>query len=96
MQARNQALAGGILGLATLRSELPIGRPAAGVPESIWTMDARAGPITDAHDKGAREVDAMELGTHTQLATNRSYSRNHPAATSRVAILRFRAGALQG
>ena len=45
--------------------------------------------VTDAYDKGAREVDAMDLGTHTQLATNRRYSRNRLAATSRVAVLRF-------
>jgi hypothetical protein len=62
---------------------------AAGVPDTIWNMDARAGAITDANDKGAREVDAMDLGTHTQLATNRRYSRNRLAATSRVAVLRF-------
>jgi hypothetical protein len=62
---------------------------AAGVPDSIWNMDARAGAVTDAYDKGAREVDAMDLGTHTQLATNRRYSRNRLAATSRVAVLRF-------
>jgi hypothetical protein len=62
---------------------------AAGVPDTIWNMDARAGAVTDAYDKGAREVDAMDLGTHTQLATNRRYSRNRMAATSRVAVLRF-------
>ena len=62
---------------------------AAGVPDTIWNMDARAGAVTDAYDKGAREVDAMDLGTHTQLATNRRYSRNRLAATSRVAVLRF-------
>ena len=63
---------------------------AAGVPDTIWNMDARAGAVTDAYDKGAREVDAMDLGTHTQLSTNRRYSRNRLAATSRVAVLRFR------
>jgi hypothetical protein len=62
---------------------------AAGVPDTIWNMDARAGAVTDAYDKGAREVDAMDLGTHTQLATNSCYSRNRLAATSRVAVLRF-------
>ena len=62
---------------------------AAGVPDSIWNMDARAGAITDANMKGAQPTDAMDLGTHTQLATNRRYSRNRLAATSRVAVLRF-------
>jgi hypothetical protein len=62
---------------------------AAGVPDEIWNMDARAGAVTDAYDKGAKPTDAMDLGTHTQLATNRRYARNRLAATSRVAILRF-------
>ena len=62
---------------------------AAGVPDTIWNMDARAGAVTDAYDNGVREVDAMDLGTRTQLATNRRSSRNRLAATSRVAVLRF-------
>ena len=52
-------------------------------------MDARAGAVTDAYDKGAAPTDAMDLGTHTQLATSRRYSRNRIGATSRVAVLRF-------
>src|ERR1700722_4269935 len=67
----------------------PDGYRAAGVPDTIWNMDARVGAVTDAYDKGAREVDPMDLGTHTQLATNSCYSRNRLAATSRVAVLRF-------
>ena len=59
------------------------------MPDTIWNMDARVGAVTDAYDKGAREVDPMDLGTHTQLATNSCYSRNRLAATSRVAVLRF-------
>jgi hypothetical protein len=62
---------------------------AAEVPDSIWNMDARAGAVTDAYDRGARPTDAMDLGTHTQLATSRRYSRNRLGATSRVAVLRF-------
>jgi hypothetical protein len=62
---------------------------AAGVPDNIWNMDARAGAVTDAYDKGASTKDAMALGTHTQFATSRRYSRNRIGATSRVAILRF-------
>lgn len=59
------------------------------MPDTIWNMDARAGAITDANTKGAQPTDAMDLGTHTQLATSRRYSRNRLAATSRVAVLRF-------
>jgi len=62
---------------------------AARVPDEIWNMDARAGAVTDAYDAGANPTDAMDLGTHTQLSTNRRYARHRLAATSRVAILRF-------
>jgi hypothetical protein len=52
-------------------------------------MNARAGAVIDAYVKGARPTDAMDLGTHTQLATHRRYSRNWLAARSRVVMLRF-------
>ncbi len=65
---------------------------AAGVPDEIWNMDARAGAVTDARAKGASRADAMELATHTQEATNRRYDRGRIAATSRVAVLRFGKG----
>ena len=61
----------------------------AGVPNAIWNMVARAGAVTDAYVKGAQPTDVMDLETHTQLATNRRYSRNRLVATSRVAVLRF-------
>ena len=59
------------------------------MPDAIWNMDARAGAATDVYDKGARPSDALDLGTHTQFATSRSYARNRIGATSHVAILRF-------
>lgn len=62
---------------------------AAGVPDEVWNMDARAGAITDARAKGATREDAMAQATHTQAATNARYDRNRIAATSRVAHLRF-------
>jgi hypothetical protein len=62
---------------------------AAGVPDHIFNMDARAGAVTDAYNKGAGPTDAMDLATHTQLATSRRYSRDRQAATDRVAALRF-------
>ena len=61
----------------------------AGVPDSVWNMDARAGAITEAHEKGATIGDAMASATHTQAATNLGYRRSQIAATSRVAALRF-------
>jgi len=65
---------------------------AAGVPDDVWNMDARAGAVTDARAKGATRADAMEFATHTQEATNRRYDRGRIAATSRVAVLRFGKG----
>jgi hypothetical protein len=62
---------------------------AAGVPDDVWSMDARAGAVTDARTKGASRADAMELATHTQEMTNRRYDRDRISATSRVTILRF-------
>ena len=66
---------------------------AAGVPDTIWNMDARAGAVTAAYVKGAQPTDAMDLGTHTQLATNRRDFRSRLAAKSRIAMLRLRARA---
>ncbi len=62
---------------------------AAGVPDDVWNMDARAGAVTDARAKGASRADAMELATHKQEPTNRRYDRDRIDATSRVAIPRF-------
>jgi hypothetical protein len=62
---------------------------AAGVPDEVWSMDARAGAVTDARRAGATRADAMDLATHTQEATNRRYDRDRIAATNRVSVLRF-------
>jgi hypothetical protein len=62
---------------------------AAGVPDDVWNMDARAGAVTDARAKGASRDDAMELATHTQATTNSRYDRDRISATNRVAMLRF-------
>jgi hypothetical protein len=54
---------------------------AAGVPETIWNMDVRAGSVTVAYINGAQPVDARDVGTPTQLATLCRYSRDRMAAT---------------
>lgn len=61
----------------------------AGIPDEVWNMDARAGAITDAYNKGAQPADAMDLATHTQMATNLKYKRGRIAATNRIAKVRF-------
>jgi len=62
---------------------------AAGVPDDIWNMDARAGAVTDARRLGASREDAMAQATHTQASTNARYDRDRMAATSRVSVVRF-------
>ena len=62
---------------------------AAGIPDTVWNMDTRAGAVTEAYDKGAREEDAMDLATHKQRTTNQGYNRGRMAKTSRVSALRF-------
>ncbi|MEJ0093362.1 MAG: integrase [Methylocella sp.] len=62
---------------------------AARIPDKVWNMDTRAGAISDAYDKEAKSEDAMELGTHKQLATNLKYKRGRIAATNRISKLRF-------
>ena len=62
---------------------------AAGVPDGVWNMDARAGAVTDARRRGATREDAMKMAKHTQAQTNAHYDRDTVAATSRVSVLRF-------
>ena len=62
---------------------------AAGWPEGLWNMDARAGAISEALDAGADLFDVMSAATHTQLTTTRGYNRERVEQTSRVARLRL-------
>jgi hypothetical protein len=61
----------------------------AGIPDTVWNMDARAGAITDAYNKGAEPSDIMDLATHKVMTTNRGYKRGRLEQTSRVSKLRF-------
>jgi hypothetical protein len=49
---------------------------AAGIPDDVWNMDSRAGAVTEAYDKGAREEDAMDLATHKERKTNHTNRHN--------------------
>ena len=62
---------------------------AAGIPDTVWNMDTRAGAVTEAYDMGAREEDAMDLATHKERKTNQGYNRGRMVKTSRVSTLRF-------
>lgn len=60
----------------------------AGIPDSVWNMDARAGAVTEAYESGAELTDAMALATHTTPSISRRYNRTHVKQSSRAAKLR--------
>ena len=62
---------------------------AAGVPDTVWSMDARSGAITEAHEAGASLEDSMAAATHTEVSTNLGYRRTKIEASNRVARARF-------
>jgi hypothetical protein len=61
----------------------------AGVPKSVWNMDARAGAISEAYDAGAFETDVMKHAGHKNRRTSARYNRGTLEQTSRVARLRL-------
>lgn len=61
----------------------------AGVPKTVWNMDARAGAITEAYDLGASETDVMKSAGHKHRQTSARYNRGTIEQTSRVAQLRL-------
>lgn len=61
---------------------------AAGIPDAVWNMDARAGAVTEAYEAGATTEGAMALASHTQVSTSRRYVRDTLEQSSRVAHLR--------
>lgn len=62
---------------------------AAGIPDAIWNMDARADAVTEAYEAGATTEGAMAMAAHTQASTSRRYLRDTLEQTSRVAKLRI-------
>ncbi|MFG1377334.1 hypothetical protein [Xanthobacter autotrophicus] len=60
----------------------------AGIPDDVWSMDARAGAVTEALDAGAQPNDVMNAAGHTQLSTTQGYDRGMLKKTARVAQLR--------
>jgi hypothetical protein len=60
----------------------------AGIPDSVWNMDARAGANTEAYEAGATEEEAMALLTHTERDTNRGYLRDRQQQSHRAAVKR--------
>ncbi|KQV83648.1 hypothetical protein [Rhizobium sp. Root1220] len=61
----------------------------AGIPKSVWNMDARAGAITEAYDLGASETDVMKSAGHKNRQTSARYNRGTLKQTNRVAEMRL-------
>lgn len=62
---------------------------AAGIPDHVWNMDARAGAITEAEDAGADLDYIRAAATHSQAATTLRYSRGATGKSREVARLRI-------
>ena len=61
---------------------------AAGVPDQVWNMDARAGGISEADDAGA-DIDSIRSSAgHTQASTTARYVRGTIGKSRKVAQLR--------
>lgn len=61
---------------------------AAGIPDEVWNMDARAGAITEAEDAGADLDEIRGAVGHTQASTTARYSRGALGKSRKVAQLR--------
>ena len=60
----------------------------AGLPHTVWNMDARAGAISEAYEAGAGETDVMKDAGHKNRQTSARYNRGSLEQTFRVARLR--------
>lgn len=64
-------------------------REKAGVPETIWMMDTRAGAANDAEERGASAIDLNKQLTHASMETTKRYIREKSKGVNNV--LRIRA-----
>lgn len=62
---------------------------AAGIPDNVWNMDARAGAVSESYDAGAQAFDVMRSAGHTEMKTSQRYDRDDIEKTTRVAALRI-------
>lgn len=61
---------------------------AAGIPDAVWNMDARAGGISEADDAGAELDEIRSAAGHSQMSTTLRYVRGTIGKSRRVAHLR--------
>ena len=66
-------------------------RKAAGLPVELWSMDSRAGGVTEAYEGAADETDISRAATHSQPTMTRRYDRETEEAVARVVEARKRA-----
>jgi len=66
-------------------------RDAAGVPSNVWSMDSRAGAVSETVEATGSLEAARELATHTTTKTTRRYSRGDGLEASRK-VAEARAG----
>lgn len=59
-------------------------REAAGVPSNVWSMDSRAGAVTETVEATGSLEMAGNLATHSTTKTTRRYSRGDGLAESRI------------
>lgn len=57
---------------------------AAGLPSNVWSMDARAGAISEAYDAGASGTDVQKHAGHTNPQTSARYNRGSVEQTRRA------------
>ncbi len=61
---------------------------AAGIPDSVWMMDTRAGAINDAKRKGADPLALQQQANHADFKTTQRYLREKSDGANNVLRLR--------
>lgn len=61
---------------------------AAGLPDAVWNMDARAGGIPEADDAGTERDDIRFVAGHSQMSTTVRHMRGTVSKSRKVARLR--------
>lgn len=66
------------------RKEWRLVATVAGVPETVFNMDSRAGAISEATDAGAELEHVRQAATHSDIGMTQRYSRNAAEKTKTV------------
>lgn len=64
---------------------------AAGIPNDVWNMDARAGAVTEALEAGADLTKVSRAATHSDVEMTKRYDRETDEAIVEVAAVRKKA-----